>query len=53
MLELNEILIGTLVGLSFIGFSVYTISTLLYLFSDRPIIAERMRRYSFVRETRD
>jgi hypothetical protein len=48
-MDMNEILIMSLVGLSFLVFSGYTISTLFYLFSDRPLIAERLRRYGFVR----
>jgi hypothetical protein len=48
-MNMNEILIMSLVGLSFLGFAIYTISTLFYLISDRPLITERLRRYGHVR----
>jgi hypothetical protein len=48
-MDMKEILIMSLVGLSFLVFSGYTILTLSYLASDRPHIAERMRRYGFIR----
>jgi hypothetical protein len=48
MVESAEILIMSLVGLVFLGFTAHTISTLLYLVSDRPLIAERLRRYASI-----
>lgn len=48
MFDSGELLIVSLVGVSFLGFAVHTISTLVYLISDRPLIAERLRRYSSI-----
>lgn len=48
MFESGEILIISLMGMGFAGFVIHTISMLVYLISDRPLIAERLRRYGSI-----
>jgi TRAP-type C4-dicarboxylate transport system permease small subunit len=47
---MNDIIGLSLLAISFIGLMIYIISTLRYVMGDGPVIAERLRRYSFVRE---
>ena len=48
MIENGDILIISLVGVSFLVFALHTVSMLMYLVSDRPLIAERLRRYGSI-----
>jgi hypothetical protein len=48
MMENAEILMLSLVGLCFLGFTIHILATIIYLSSDRPLIAERLRRYGSI-----
>ncbi len=49
-MNISDILIGGGIVLLFTSFVLYTVRTIAYVLSDRPIIEERLRRYAGVRD---
>ena len=49
-MEVGEVLMGAGIVLLLLSFILYSVRTLVYALSDRPIIEERLRRYAGVRD---